>query len=497
MAFYVRLPRKLDEWSFILALICVSILSYVPGCEGTDSDLASYQQAMMPAAQDEVEALGPIPYYHIEANIDTEELFLAGRQRLEYTNLEGMELREIYFRLYPNLPAYEGKTRIHKAAVNGQEALFSYEAQDTALKLVLGSPLPPGEALEIELGFTVEIPRQDKGYVLFGYSQGILSLPSFYPMLAVHDEDYDRNGGWHLEIAPAHADAVYSEAALYQVDVTVPTEMVVVTSGSVLEVEHIAEGRRTLHCVSGPARDFALLMSQDFQVQSSVAQGTTVNSYYLPQDERAGRSALWYTAAALKVYNDCFGPYPYRELDVVEAPLAYRGMEYPGLSLIGVALYRKWREELEFLIAHEVGHQWWYNQVGSDPLNHPWLDEGLTEYSTIYYYQMVHGRAEAEELLRTRWLIPYESAVRRGRDAVVAQPAAAFAGNYELIVYAKGALFFNALRQTVGDDVYLAIMRRYLREYKYRRASPQDFMNVAQKVSGLSLDEVYRQWLGE
>ncbi len=477
----------------ILVLICVLIL--IPGCKEAGRNLAPYKQALMPAAQDDVEVSGPIPLYHIEAAIDTDALLLTGRQRLEYTNLEGVKLSEIYFRLYPNLPTYGGQARLHEATVNEQETLFSYEAEDTALKLALDTPLPPGETLEIELSFTVEIPQKDAGYVLFGYSQGIFSLPSFYPMLAVHDQDYDKNGGWRLDIAPAYADAVYSQVALYQVDVTVPTEMIAVTSGSVLEVEDSAEGRRTLRCVSGPARDFALLMSQDFQVQSSVAQGTTINSYYLPQDEKAGQSALWYAAAALKVYNDCFGPYPYREFEVVEAPLTYRGMEYPGLSLIGIDLYREWRKDLEFLIAHEVGHQWWYNQVGSDPLNHPWLDEGLTEYSTIYYYRMVHGRAAAEELVRTRWLIPYESAARRGRDAVLDQPAAAFADNYEVIVYAKGALFFNALRQKVGDDAYLTIMRRYLREYKYRLVSPQDFMNVAQQACGLSLDEVYRQWL--
>ena len=70
--------------------------------------------------------------------------------------------------------------------------------------------------------------------------------------------------------------------------------------------------------------------------------------------------------AALQIYTDKFGPYPYREMSIVQAPLTFKGMEFPSLSLIGSQVYSLYQKDLENLVIHEVAHQWWYNQVGSD-----------------------------------------------------------------------------------------------------------------------------------
>jgi aminopeptidase N len=168
----------------------------------------------------------------------------------------------------------------------------------------------------------------------------------------------------------------------------------------------------------------------------------------------------------------------------------------PGLILIGTDLYRKRADAREFLVVHEVGHQWWYSLVGNDAVNHPWLDEGLTEYSVYVYNQMVHSGAAADELVESRWLIPYQVAVGKGLDAAADQSSLTFSEeNYEYIVYAKGALFFHALHQAVGDQVYLAIMREYLQQYKHGIAAPADFLRLAEAVSGQDLDPIYQEWV--
>jgi aminopeptidase N len=182
-------------------------------------------------------------------------------------------------------------------------------------------------------------------------------------------------------------------------------------------------------------------------------------------------------------------------MTVVEAPLRYYGMEYPSLNLIGTDLYRDRREELENRIAHEIAHQWWYAQVGNDQVNVPWLDEGLAEQSTATYYRQVFGEAQANTLINQRWLVPYQAAVEDGYDAAVNQPSAAFGKEYEVIVYAKAALFFEALRQELGDELYLAILREYARRYRWQIATPDDFLDVAEEVSGQDLDGLYNRWI--
>jgi aminopeptidase N len=87
-------------------------------------------------------------------------------------------------------------------------------------------------------------------------------------------------------------------------------------------------------------------------------------------------------------------------------------------------------------------------------------------------------------------------AVGKGLDAAADQPSLAFSEeNYEYIVYAKGALFFHALHQAVGDPVYRAIMREYLQQYRYDIATPADFLRLAEAVSGQDLDPLYQEWV--
>jgi hypothetical protein len=480
--------------ALILAFIPLLLLtSCIEPEQVTEDRLAPYKQSLLPAFQGDIAALGEIPRYRIAISLDAETLTLTGRQQVFYTNNEGGNLGEIYFRLYPNLPQFGGQMEVQRAVVGNRDASFTYEAGNTALKLPLTPSLLPGEGLQIELDFTVQVPRaeDDDEPRLFGLSQGILSLPNFYPLLAVHEA-----AGWHLDMAPEFSDAVFSEVALYEVSVTAPLDMVVVTSGSAIDMQPNPDGTQTVYCAGGPMRDFSLMMSRQFQFASTTAYGTRVNSYYLPPDAYSGQAVLGHAAAALRAYSDAFGPYPFTEFDVVEAPLANRGMEYPGLILIGTDLYRKRADAREFLVVHEVGHQWWYSLVGNDAVNHPWLDEGLTEYSVYVYNQMIHSQAAADELVEERWLTPYQVAVGKGLDAAADQPSLAFSEeNYEYIVYAKGALFFHALHQAVGDPVYLAIMREYLQQYRYGIATPTDFLRLAEAVSGHDLDPLYQEWV--
>ena len=122
---------------------------------------------------------------------------------------------------------------------------------------------------------------------------------------------------------------------------------------------------------------------------------------------------------SLRAFSDYFGDYPFRDMRVAPAPTAFRGMEYPQVMLIGVELYARFRENLELLVVHEMAHQWWYNQVGSDQVRTPWLDEGLAEYSMYFYYQQRYGEESAQSLRDLRWKIPINSLKRRNADAIV------------------------------------------------------------------------------
>jgi hypothetical protein len=479
----------MQRWFWALVLLGALLLGAVVACGGPGNVPASAvvaEQATVPGT----EGLDPVPLYSLDMSLLTAEHRLRGRQQVRFPNRTGTDLDEIVFRLYPNLPQYRGRIDIGPVLVNGKRTLSRLRQEDTSLVIPLARTLPPEGSVTISFTFGVEIPRPESPYVLFGQSQGIWSLPGAYPLLAVHD-----GSGWHEDMGPAYADATFADIAYYSVNLTLPPTMTLVTTGAIVsDSVQVATGR-LYHIEGGPWREFAWLASADYQVASAIACGTTVRSYYLPGDEAAGQSALTIAAASLRVYSDEYGAYPFPEMTVVEAPLAYYGQEYPGLNLIGVDLYRDKREELEIRVAHEIAHQWWYSQVGNDQLNTPWLDEGLAEHSTSTYYRRAFGAARANALINQRWELPYQSAVSNGRDAVVNQPSTAFGETYEVTVYAKAALFFEALRQELGDEVFRRVLEEYLIRFRWRIAVPEDFLAVVKAVSGKDVDALYTRWV--
>jgi aminopeptidase N len=231
-------------------------------------------------------------------------------------------------------------------------------------------------------------------------------------------------------------------------------------------------------------------------VISTTVNGTIVNSYYLPEDEAGGERVLRYASDSLRIYNQLFGRYPFSELDVVQTPTKAGGIEYPGLIVVASRLYEGERDFFEFVAVHEVIHQWWYSLIGSDQVDEPWLDEALTNYSTVFYYESIYGKEEGESIVERYFEETYRRVLEEERDMAVAQPVASFSRkDYGPIVYGKGPLFFHALRGEVGDEVYLAIMRRYLRKHKYGIATPESFLDVAEEVSKRELDSLYEKWL--
>lgn len=454
----------------------------------TPDMMAHYRAALQPEFSGDIESAGPLPRYHITARLNGDDSLIGVMQLVVPAPRP-----ELVFRLYPNLDNYRGNMQVSAAQIHDRPVEIEPIADGTAIRLMM--PSQSGGNLSdpatVKLEFKVQLDHNDGAfYTLFGWDGPVLSLPGFYPTLAVQ-----QNGEWVLDQPPDFADVLFNEVALYQLDIALPRDLIVIASGVTHNVIDNDDGSRTWQIAGGPLRDMTVIAGP-FQAVSEMAAGATVTSYYLPGNEAAAQAVVAHAAASLRLYSDLYGPYPYTELDVVEAPLNLRGMEYSGLILIGEDLYAEQREFLTFLVAHEVAHQWWYGLIGNNPYEQPWLDEGLTEYSAFDYYRGVFGQSRAEQLLTGRWQIPFDSAASGGVDGVVDQPVSAFdPASYELLVYAKAALFFNALREQLGEALYQQVLQTYYAENRYRIVTSQTFLATAERVSGQNLNPLAETWL--
>ncbi|HEX9115551.1 MAG TPA: M1 family metallopeptidase [Anaerolineae bacterium] len=454
--------------------------------------LADYRPALGPRFVLDPVRIDQLLTYSITVQINPTALVYTGTVEVTFPVSSTTPMNELYFRLYPNLRQFNGRLEVTSASVNDVAVSYAYTSQDSAIHIVPPKPLRAGSRAWARIGFAGSPPDRPAGsYSLVGRSDGILSLMGFYPMLAAH-----RGQEWATDVADPQGDSGFEDAALFKVDVTAPADQVIAATGTQVGRRPAANGWVTTRYVQGPAREFTLLLSPHFQTMQEEAYGTLVRSYFLPEDVDAGKSALYDGLAAMQIYSDAFGPYPYREMDVVEAPLTFRGQEFPGMSLIGIQDYRQTASELERLVSHEVAHQWWYNQVGSDQTMQPWQDEGLAEFSMYFYFTARHGQASADTLRQLRWAAPVSLARQRGIDAPIGRPVTYYdKGNYETIVYGKGALFFATLRDEIGADAFRDLLRTYLANYRWRVAPPEALRTMAGKLAGRDLGLLFSRWL--
>ena len=114
---------------------------------------------------------------------------------------------------------------------------------------------------------------------------------------------------------------------------------------------------------------------------------------------------------------------------------------------------------LEFVVVHEVAHQWWNAVVGSNSKKHPYIDEAMANYSAILYFEHFHGRKAAEQQMAMQMKVNYQiHRLMGGEDKPVLLPASSFNGplEYSAIVYGKGALYFDQLRTLMGPEAFLS-----------------------------------------
>lgn len=419
-----------------------------------------------------------------------------------FVNETGEAQSALPFRLYANAEEYaDGGVTIDSASVEGRSASPALSVGDTLATLQLPSPVPPGGSADLSLAFTTTVPTDPvASYGMFAYDSAseTYALAHWMPILA----GWDPETGWLLDPPSRNGDPIFSDVSLYDLTLTTPADLVVATTGGAERISD-AHGRATYNVLTGPVRDLVIAASPRFVTRTRQVGATTVTSYAIDYQADGGQQVLDNGVQALAVYSDAFGVYPYREFDLVEIPLGNGagGVEFPGLVFIGSDYYgpgiaRAIPGYLEFIVAHEVSHQWFYGLVGNAQYRHAFLDEGLVNYSTTRYFAAQHDEAAAEQQVNLELKLPYFQMLFGSGDQIVDQPTDDFPtmGTYGSTIYGKGALGFQAIREAIGGDAYDRAIKRYVNKESFLVAVPADLQAAFEQASGRDLSELWRHW---
>jgi hypothetical protein len=429
------------------------------------------------------------PHYTLSGTIDVTTRSVTFRQTLRWTNDTGRLVTRLPFRLAANLPDFGGATIIHAAHIDGQPVATLQSHRGSIVTLVPRGHIPTGAVVDIGLDATTTIPVDagDALYGAFNDDGSSLSFASAYPILT----DF-QGGNWVTDIPDTKGDLVNSPMARYDVTLTLPATHRLVSTGTTLAAVPGAAGT-TYRVSSGLQRDF-LFVATTHTPYTTMVDGTRVNVYADPGSDRAGAATA--AAQSLRLFNARYGTYPYTELDFVGvAAGSFYGVEYPGLILLQDTLLTGDARRLETIVVHEVAHQWFYNLVGNDVQRDAWVDESLATYAQVVYRRAFGGpdaaAAELADLQRQ-----YDRLVDRGLDAPVAQPMWQYTlYTFNVLAYAKGALFYEAVVQHLGPRVYDQILRRYVTTHQYATADASSFATVAAIVCGCSIEPLVDTWI--
>src|ERR1043165_3574484 len=469
--------------------------------------------------------------YKIDLKIDFDHLTYTGTERVRWINRGEKPTSIIYFHLYPNLrtgdqplptntttpDADEPRIDILEVRAGSDDTLLfsSLDDQATTLRINLREQVAPDGNAEVVIKFKGSVPELDRDetslttHVVKQVSaalrsdremrrardinfscRGVMLLGSAFPVLTVHDGDE-----WRRKLEPSVGDFIFNEASDYEVTVSTSQGVDVFTSG----VETGPRNDKTGQTFTGASlRDFAILAGRGMKSEHTEVQGVNIRSIYSADHERVGKRALVVAANSLRVFTSLFGPLPFKQVTIAEAPLVagLGSCEFSGFNIIASAFYvdfdspavrnlpeiiREQRpsveESLEWAVAHLVAHQWWGAAVGNDPAREPLLDEALSCWSALLYYRQTYGDEKAAAVLDAQVRGVYRLYRTFGGDDMDAnRPSRDYRNTfqYAAIVSAKGALMFVDLQKTLGEDKIFAALRNYYQANLYEIAQLED-----------------------
>ncbi len=487
--------------------------------------------------------------YQIKVSLIPEAHTIRGRQTITYTNHSPDTLPFLWVQMEQNLfkPNSAGQLKQPPESrwrgsfadgglelpsltvmMNGKRYTPKTFLNDTRLRVDLEAPLAAkGGIVQLEMEWSFVMPEYGADRMgRFDAEQGMVyQLAQWYPRMCV----YDATDGWntmpYLGQGEFHLD--YGN---YDLEITAPSNMIVVASGSLLNPEAVlttsqfqryqqAKNTATTVKIVKPeevgtpinrpqgkdalvwkfraenVRDVAWAASAAFIWDAATVDGVWLASAYpkegLGDSENPGwEESTQMMAHSLKEYSTRWMKYPYPSMTNVAGVVG--GMEYPMIIFCAVG---DRGESLFGVTDHEFGHIYYPMIVGSDERRHAWMDEGFNTFINFYATLSYYKQDPKSFWQNTAEQITFYSQMRYWDQPLTTAPDLTVPDALGLLAYYKPAYGLVLLREYIlGPESFDAAFRAYTERWKYKHPQPQDFFRTIEDVSGEDLAWFWRGW---
>jgi hypothetical protein len=463
--------------------------------------------------------------YEMQVDFDDKNYQYEGEQELVYTNNSPDTLNRVFYHMYFNAfqPGSEmdvrsrtiqdpdGRVRDRISKLSDEEIGFmrakslkqdgkdlNYELVGTVLEVELAEPILPGGSTTFEMEFLGQVPVQIRRSGRNNAEGVELSMTQWYPKMAEYDFE-----GWHAD--PYIAREFHGVWGNFDVKISIDKDFILGGTGYIQNPNEVGYGyedegvkvrrkgkKLTWHFVAPNVHDFTWAADKNYiHDQITGNDGTTLHFLYKDNEDikENWKNLQSKTAELLDYFNEHIGPYPYDQYSVIQG--GDGGMEYAMCTLI--------TGEREFgslvgVTAHEMAHAWFQHVLATDEAQHEWMDEGFTSY--------ISGLAMNEVMDRNREnptagsYRGYVSLANSGYEQAQSTHADRYEYNqaYGTSAYSKGAVFLGQLGYLIGKENLQEVLNRYFDEWKFKHPTPNNFIRIAEKVSGAELSWYLNDW---
>ncbi|ANE52414.1 M1 family metallopeptidase [Flavisolibacter tropicus] len=489
--------------------------------------------------------------YKLNATLDTIAHKVSGNVEITYTNNSPDNLKFLWLQVdqniykegsrgsatttqtggrWANAKFTEGEAiQSISVEIDGKKATPEYTITDTRMQVWLPQALKSGgKKAKLNIAFEFIVPEYgtDRMGRLNTRNGMIYEIAQWFPRLAVYDDVQ----GWNT-LPYVGAGEFYLEYGDYDVAITAPANMIVVSSGEMTNEKEVLTAAQQTRLTQARSSDktVTLRSAEEVTNPSSRPSGKNLTWRFRIQNSRdvawaASRSFVWdaarinlpsgkkalamsaYPAESIKKdgwqrstemvkgsiehYSKMWFEYPYPVMVNVAGIVG--GMEYPGIVFCshtdtGVGLWG--------VTDHEVGHTWFPMIVGSNERKYAWMDEGFNTFiNGLSTKEFNKGEYANFSYFPGEDITPYVFSDKM--DPLLTAPDVIQQDNLGIAAYEKPSMMLNALRDVVlGQERFDRAFREYVSRWAFKHPTQWDFFHTIENVSGEDLGWFWRGWV--
>jgi tetratricopeptide (TPR) repeat protein len=417
--------------------------------------------------------------YLIKVKLSDDMKEVSAIQQVEYTNPNDYSLEKLYFRIAEPQDE-EPQCQVKKISdEKGSDLNFAVSKEYPGIiEVSLPKPLQSKEKINLLMHFTA-VPRSRP-------ERYIYSALSYY---------------WHPKAVPYYEGKMqpyYGEIASYQLEVQLPADKTVVTSGDIIAIQKNNNGMQKVVSKAQNISNFGLVFFDDIEKKESLVKGIKLTIYYDPGIAEWTKELEQVAADIITFYIDTIGFYPEKVINIIPGATKISTGGYPVASgIIAIHHLEDTSDDFaQWITAHEIAHYYWGFGYVLYPIEYcNWLGIGMGIYTDRLYSEDRSLDRSIYDGFRYRYLtgalMDYDTTIMQKMEEL---EKADFDWN-NIIMHGKSFTVIEMLEQVVGHKTFHKIFVTLLERYKYKVLTAEDFQAVCEEISGQDLDWFFKPWL--